>query len=34
MDCFGGVSDIEVPTILEACHDSACGGHFSGQLTG
>jgi hypothetical protein len=23
----------EVPTILEACHDSACGGHFSGRLT-
>lgn len=28
------VSEVEVPTILEACHDSACGGHFSGQLTG
>ena len=24
----------EVPDILEACHDSACGGHFSGRLTG
>ena len=24
----------EVPAILEACHDSACGGHFSGRLTG
>jgi hypothetical protein len=24
----------EVPTILEACHDSACGGHFSGCLIG
>ena len=23
----------EVPSILEACHDSACGGHFSGRLT-
>ena len=28
------VSEMEVPTILEACHNSACGGHFSGQLTG
>ena len=28
------VSQVEVPDILEACHDSACGGHFSGQLTG
>ena len=28
------VAATEVPTILEACHDSACGGHFSGQLTG
>ena len=28
------VSQVEVPGILEACHDSACGGHFSGQLTG
>ena len=25
---------IEVPDILEACHDSAYGGHFSKQLTG
>ena len=24
----------EVPDILEACHDNACGGHFSGRLTG
>ena len=24
----------EVPDILEACHDSACGGHFSRRLTG
>jgi hypothetical protein len=24
----------EIPAILAACHDSACGGHFSGQLTG
>jgi len=23
----------EVPAVLEACHDSACGGHFSGRLT-
>jgi transposase InsO family protein len=28
------VSATEVPSILLACHDSACGGHFSGQLTG
>jgi hypothetical protein len=28
------VSEVEVPSILAACHDSACGGHFSGQLTG
>ncbi|PTQ27291.1 hypothetical protein MARPO_0207s0002 [Marchantia polymorpha] len=28
------VSEVEVPAILEACHDSACAGHFSGQLTG
>ena len=28
------VSQVEVPDILEACHDSACGGHFSGQFTG
>ena len=28
------VSKMEVPTILEVCHDSACGKHFSGQLTG
>ena len=27
------VAATEVPTILEACHDSACGSHFSGQLT-
>ena len=27
------VSKIEVPTILVACHDIACGGHFFGQLT-
>ena len=24
----------EVSDILTSCHDSACGGHFSGQLTG
>ena len=23
-----------MPDILTSCHDSACGGHFSGQLTG
>ena len=23
----------EAPSILEACHDNACGGHFSGRLT-
>ena len=28
------VDYIEVPAILEACHDSACGGHFSSRLTG
>lgn len=28
------VSEVEVPTILEVCHDSTYGGHFSGQLTG
>ena len=28
------VSKAEVPDILTSCHDSACGGHFSGQLTG
>ena len=28
------VSETEVESILVACHDSACGGHFSGQLTG
>jgi len=28
------VMEDEVPSILTACHDSACGGHFSGQLTG
>ena len=27
------VSKVKVPSILEACHYSACGGHFSGQLT-
>ena len=26
--------EVEVPAILTSCHDSACGGHFSGQLTG
>ena len=25
---------MEVPTILKACHDSACTGHFFGQLIG
>ena len=24
------MSEIKVSTILEVCHDSACGGHFSG----
>jgi len=28
------VSAVEVPSILAACHDSTCGGHSSGQLTG
>ena len=28
------MSQVEVPDILEACHYSACDGHFSGQLTG
>ena len=28
------VDYIKVPDILEACHDRACGGHFSGRLTG
>ena len=28
------VSEAEVPDILTSCHNSACGGHFSGQLTG
>ena len=28
------VSEAEVPNILTSCHDSACRGHFSGQLTG
>ena len=28
------VSEMEVLAILEVCHDNACGGHFSGQLTG
>ena len=27
------MSELEVPIILEVCHDSACGGHFYGQLT-
>ena len=27
------VSYEEIPPILEACHGSACGGHFSGRLT-
>ena len=28
------VLEVEVPSNLKAYHDSACGGHFSGQLTG
>ena len=28
------VSEGEVLSILKACHDSTCGGHFSSQLTG
>ena len=28
------MSQVEVPDIVEACHNSAYGGHFSGQLTG
>ena len=28
------VSEVEVSSILEACHGSAYGGHFSGQLIG
>ena len=28
------VSQVEVPDILETFHDSACGGHFSGQFIG
>lgn len=28
------VAQEEIPKILSACHDSACGGHFSGDLTG
>ena len=28
------VSEVEVLLILETCHDSACGGHFSSQFTG
>jgi hypothetical protein len=28
------VAVTEVPTIVEACHNSVCSGHFSGQLTG
>ena len=28
------VSQVKIPDILQVCHDSACGGHFSGQLTG
>ena len=27
------VSEAKMPSILIACHDSACGGHFSGELT-
>lgn len=27
------VSEIKISIILKACHDTACGGHFSGQLT-
>lgn len=27
------VEPSEIPTILYACHDSACGGHFSSTLT-
>ena len=28
------VSEAEVSDIITSCHDSACAGHFSGQLTG
>ena len=28
------VSEIEAPSILAACHDSAYGGHFLGLVTG
>jgi hypothetical protein len=28
------VLELEVSSILTACHDSVCGGHFSSQLTG
>ena len=28
------VLKVEVSSILEVCHDSACEGYFSGQLTG
>ena len=28
------VLEVEVPDIFTSCHDSACGGHFTGQLTG
>ena len=28
------VSEVEALSILAACHDSVCGGHFSGLLTG
>lgn len=28
------MSEVEVPSIIVACHDSACGGHFSRQLIG
>ena len=28
------LSELEVLAILAACHDSAFGGHFSGQFTG
>ena len=28
------VFEVEVPSILDACHESACGGYFFGQLIG
>jgi hypothetical protein len=28
------VSEVKIPSILAAYHDSACGGHFFDQLTG